>query len=390
MRRQYATGKQPTEGSTTPAVTRRGCIRSIGAGALAAGGLSVSGTAAAQESNGKMVFVYDDGYVEDYTQTFTIHQQFDAPACTAIPSDALGRSEAFLSEAQLHEMADAGWEVMSHATSHEALGSVTVTEPVEAGDTRVYVDSTVLGRTPNDAEILQGDTRVVREITGDGEDDTGGYLTLDSAVDESFSAGETRVRFTEEVVRRVLKESKDSLEQRGFDVTNFVYPYGRYDQRTESLVKEYYNAVANAHPGGLNTAAALNPYDLRREYFHTGTMSEQQLAEYMDRVASRNTLGLLGGHIRNPELTGERVQLAIEMAQERNLEIVTLQEALEDYGVYEPTATPTSSPTRTARPEQSGPGGTPASPATPTPKRGEGGGIPIVDGVFDWLAGLFR
>ena len=336
-----------------------------------------------------MVFVYDDGYVEDYTQTFTIHQKFDAPACAAIPSTALGRSEEFLSEEQLREMADAGWEVMSHATSHEALGPVTVTEPVEPGDTRLYVDSTVLGRTPNDAEILQGDERVVRKVTGDGEDETGGYLTLDSAVEQSFSAGETRVRFTEEVVRRALKESKDSLEQRGFDVTNFVYPYGRYDQRTKSIVEEHYNAVANAHPGGLNTAAALDPYELRREYFHTGTMSEDELGEYMDRVASRNTLGLLGGHIRNEELTGERVQLAIEMAQERNLEIVTLQQALEDFGVYEPTATPTSSPSPTSSTEPSDAGGTSESTATPS-ANGGGGGLPVVDGFFDWLASLFN
>lgn len=383
MKHRSTTSEERAQPNSSSGMTRRNCIRSIGAGTAAVGGLSVSGSVAAQETKGRMVFVYDDGYVEDYTQTFTIHQQFDAPACAAVPSSAVGRNENFLKEDQLTEMSNAGWEVMSHAVAHECLGSVTLTEPAEPGDTRLYVDSTVHGRTPNEAEIFQGDKRVVRKITGKDQDDVGGYLRLDSKVGQSFQAEQTKVRFTEDVVRRVLEESKASLEQRGFDVNNFVYPYGRYDNRTEKLVTEYYNAVANAHPGGLNTRIGLDPYDLRREYFHTETMTKEEMGTYMDRVASRDTLGLFGGHSRNPNLPGRRIQTAIEMAQERNLEIVTLQQALEDFGVYESTPTPTATPG----------GPSPTSPtATPTPNGngdGNGGGVSFIQGLLNWLASLF-
>lgn len=360
-------------------MTRRGYIRSVSAGALAVGGTTLAGTAAAQETDAKLVFVYDDGYVEDYTQTFTIHQQLDAPACAAVPSDVLGRSDEFLSEEQLTEMSNAGWEVMSHAISHDALGAVTATADVQPSDTRVYVDSTVLGRTPHEAAITQGDKRVTRKITGDGEDDQGGYLKFDSEIGSAFAAGETQIQYTEEVLHRIMKQSKQSLEDRGFNVTNFVYPYGRYNQQTKSVLKEHYNGVANAYPGGLNTAAVLDPYELRREYFAKDDMTESELAEYMDRVASRGTLGNLGGHIRNPELTGERVQLAIEMARERNIEIVTLQQAFEDFGVYESTATPTSTPSSSAT-------GSPTTSPTRTPAPNGGGGF--FDDFFAWLNNL--
>lgn len=372
------------EADSSRDMTRRNCMRAMGAGAAAVGGLSMVGSVGAQQTSGRMVFVYDDGYAEDYTKTFQIHRQNDAPACAAVPSAAIGRSDAFLTEGQLTEMTEAGWEVMSHAVSHDALGHVGVTQPVEPGDTKVYVDSTVMGRTPHPAEIYTGEKQVVRKITGKGEDSTGGYLTLESTVGKSFAADGTRVRFTEDVIRNVLETSKQSLEDRGFDVTNFVYPYGRYDERTESLVKEYYQAVANAHPGGYNPAIGLDPYDLRREYFHTETMTEEEIGAYMDEVASRDTLGLFGGHIRNPDLTGQRIQTAIRMAQERNLEIVTLREALQDLGVYE--ATPTSSTTPTATPANRQGRGTPGSNGTSTPSSSGGS---FIDGLLHWLANLF-
>jgi peptidoglycan/xylan/chitin deacetylase (PgdA/CDA1 family) len=377
-----------------PSPTRRNYLKAVGAGAgaLALGGLA-SGSATAQEgeTSAKLVFVYDDGYVQDYTQTYPIHRQLDAPACVAIPSSTVGRNEEFMTEAQLKELADNGWEVISHAVTHDALGAVPVTQDVAAGDTRLYVRSNIMGRTPHEAEILQGDKRAVVEITGKDKDDTGGYLTLKSEVGDSFTGGEARIRFTEEVIRSVLKDSKTSLEERGFEVNSFVYPYGRYDQRTKELVKEHYGAVANAYPGGLNTAVDLDPYELRREYFHTETMSEDDLAEYLDRIASRNTLGLLGGHTRNPALTGERIKLAIEMARERDIEIVTLQQALVDFGVYEPSQTPSETPAGT-------PTGTENGSATPTGESNQGpvdeepkdsGGIPILSDFFDWLVGLF-
>lgn len=388
MTERHTALNRGSETGSSQGMTRRNCMRTIGAGAAAVGGLSMVGSVSAQQTSGRMVFVYDDGYAEDYTQTFQIHDHYDAPACAAVPSSVIGRSDEFLTEKQLTKMTDAGWEIMSHAVAHEALGHVGVTQPVEPGDTKVYVDSTVMGRTPHPAEIYTGDKQVVHKITGKGEDSTGGYLTLASEVGKSFAADGARVRFTEDVIRNVMQQSKQSLEARGFEVTNFVYPYGRYDQRTESLVKEYYQAVANAHPGGYNPAIGINPYNLHREYFHTETMTTKEVGAYMDEVAERDTLGLFGGHTRNPALTGERIQTAIEMAQKRNLEIVTLREALQDLGVYENTPTPTSSTSATPTPNSTNRQGrgTPGSAGTSTPN---GGGGSFIDAFLRWLANLF-
>lgn len=364
---------------TGSATTRRTFLRAAGGTAgIALGGSALSGTLA-EQSNGRVVFIYDDGYEADFTETFPVHQQLDAPACSAVPSGVVGQSEKFLSADQLREMTDAGWDVLSHGVNHEALGPVEVTDPVAPGDTRVYVDSTVLGRTPREVELYAGDRRVVRQLTGKGRDETGGYLTLESAVDTAFEPGAT-VRFTEDVVRSVLSNSRSQLREMGFGADGLVLPYGRWDARTLNLAREYYEAVANVYPGGLNPHSTLNPYRLRRAYFREGAMSRSELGGFMDRVADEDALGILGGHSRREDLTGERIQTAIEFARDRNLEILTLQSALGELGeVPTPTATPTSTPTQspTATPTQGASSGS------------GGGGIPVLSGLLEWLESVF-
>ncbi|WP_255194934.1 polysaccharide deacetylase family protein [Halorarius litoreus] len=371
-RRQSPTADRPS------GPTRRGFVTAVGAGAVALGGLTVSGSAAAQEATPRLVFTYDDGYVEDYTQTFAVHRQLDAPACAAVPSANVGRSEKFLSQSQLTEMAEAGWEVMSHGVAHEALGQVTLTERVSADDTKLYTDSTVLSRTPHEVEVFAGDTRATGTLTGDGED--GSYLQLESALGTSFESGAS-VRFTEDVVRDTLSKSKQSLSDRGFDVDSMVLPYGRYDERALSLIQEYYDSVANVQRGGLNSTAAIRPYRLSRAYFDEDRMSESELTSFMDRVVSRKSLGLLGGHSRNPALTGERIKLAIELAQERDIEIVTMRTALQEIGVVESTATPTSTSTSPA---------TGTRTPTTTPTSSTDSDTSFVGGFVDWLFSLLN
>lgn len=356
---------------TRPTATRRSVLRA--AGGAAAVGLTVGTAGATAGTDARLVFTFDDGYVEDYTQTFPIFQNESVPASIAVPSANVNRGERFLTAEQITEMTKAGWEVLSHGIHHEALGSVRVTRDVSPGDTRVYVESTVLGRTPNEVEILgSGDTRATAMLAGMGEDNTGRYLTLKSAVDASFTGGQATMRFTEDVVRRVLQDSKKSLRDRGFGTTNLVLPYDRYNSRTIKLIREYYDAVENTGGNGINGGSAANPYGLSRAYFRDGFMTKADLGDYLDRVAEINALGILAGHSRHQQLTGKRIQNAIQMAKERDIEIVTLQTALQDFGIVEtPTSTATpSTPTTT-------PGTSPTSGST----TGDGG-------FFQWLRNL--
>jgi peptidoglycan/xylan/chitin deacetylase (PgdA/CDA1 family) len=84
---------------------------------------------------GAVVFVYDDGPMEDYTQAFPAHQAFDAPATTGIVSEWIGL-EAFMDNDwmdvdHLETLVDAGWEIASHTTAHTSLASFELVESAD-------------------------------------------------------------------------------------------------------------------------------------------------------------------------------------------------------------------------------------------------------------------
>lgn len=361
--------------------TRRQCLVSVGAGVTALSAPSLVAAGETTETNPKLVFIFDDGYKEDYTQTFPVFQDEGVPACIATPSANVDRGPKFLTGKQVTEMTGAGWEVMSHGVKHESLGSVRVTQDISSDDTRVYVHRNALGRTPHEVEIYNDEKRTVASLTGLGQDDTGKYLTLESSVGTSFGASGTRLRFTEEVTRKVLSKSKRSLGERGFDVSSFVLPYDTHDQRTLDLAREYYEAIPNVRHGGINGGRAANPFGLIRTYFRPGFMTESELNEYLDRVVKVNGLAIFGGHSRHPRMTGERIQTAIKGAKERNIDVVTLHTALQDFGLV-PTPTATTTPT------QSPAGGTTTTTPTKTETPDDQGGSSFIDGIISWFANL--
>ena len=373
--------------------SRRTVLRS-GAAALALGvaGNSVVGTARASETDAKVAFIYDDSPDEDVTKALPVHREYDAPACSAAIAGAVGEKEDRMTPDQLRMLESEGWEIMSHTVNHRALDEVEVTRDVAPDDEKLYVGSTVHAWDPGEIRITDGDKSAVAKAVENGEDDRGTYIVLDGPVGESFDADDgVYERYTDEILRYELGHSKEILEGYGLTVTSVIYPYMRYEGRGRELAPEYYEAVGNANYGGINPTDEVEPYRLNRAYFREDEMTEERLDEWLDAVADGDKLGLLGGHTPHPELTSDRIALALEGAQERGIEVCTLREALRSYGVIEASqsVTPTASeresitertttpPTRTA---------TSTPTARPTTPAGDGsGGLLQLPGFVEQL-----
>ncbi|ADJ13716.1 polysaccharide deacetylase [Halalkalicoccus jeotgali B3] len=314
-------------------------MRAIGAGAATIGVSGLSGTAGAQEDAepaGYLSLIYDDGPVEDY-EMYRVHQQYGVPGCTAACPGLLNSSENWLSSGQVLEMSDNGWEFMSHTIRHRALGEIPIVEDIATGDTRIYPEATLHGRFEGDP-IVVFDEELEAEATvaGNGEDDTGPYIELESGIDESFTAGsDTRVRYTEEFLRQILTESKAGLEEyvREDQVTNLIYPYERDDGLVSELAPEYYVATPTRDGVGLNPEYNPDPYGLGRRYMETDRMTESDIETFLDNVAEEPDYGILAGHSEYDTLPPERVDFVLQQAQERNIQVVTVQEALDIFGV---------------------------------------------------------
>lgn len=322
--------------------TRRSFLRAAGIGAAAIGSSALFSepSSAQEEPSGYLVFTYDDGTIEDYEKTFRIHREYDAPACLAASPGRLGASNDWLDADQLREMYDAGWEVMSHTIEHRAIGEIRITEDVEVGDTEIAVAAHRHGRYPGDPiALLDADGNVAEAVVvgrgGSGDDQ---YLELEEPIDADVSGPDCYVRYTDEFTREILAESKARLEEIVGEgqVTGFVYPYERHDGLAAEIVPEYYETTPRAFMGdGLNPTHVSDPFTISRQYFEEGRMDEDELAQFLDQVANEPDFGILASHSSYDTLTEERIATAIEMARERNIEIVTLQEALDTFGVVE-------------------------------------------------------
>ena len=323
---------------------RRSFLRTA-VGAAVLGSALLTRPASAQpdaddEPAGYLVFTYDDGTIEDYEKTFRVHEEYDVPGCVAASPGMLGSSNDWLDPDQLREMYGAGWEVLSHTIKHRAIGEIPITEDVEVGDTEIAVTSNRHGRYPGDPVVLLDAEGIVAEavVAGRSGSGDGQYIELEEPIETDVSGDDCYVRYPDEFTREILAESKAQLEEIvGEDqVTGFVYPYERHDGLAAEIVPEYYETTPRAFTGnGLNPSHGSDPFSISREYYEEGRMNEEELAAFLDTVANEPDFGILASHSSYDTLTEERISTAIEMALERDIAIVTLQEALDVFGIVE-------------------------------------------------------
>ena len=323
-------------------VTRRTALKTLGASTV---GLTAGANAVvAAGTNAQLVFVYDDSPVQDYTKTFPVHKSEGVPGCIAAIADGIGSNYRYLNEHQLHEIADAGWEVMSHTIHHRALGPIKVTDDVSPDDTKIQVSYARHALIPGDTLLVtDGDKEATVTVAGGKKIGNNEYILTKNPVGESFSASDgVYERYTDDILKHALGGSKRILEDMGFTVTNLVYPFGRRGPRTEKLVPKYYEGVGNFNYDGLNPGTNVNPYHVGRTYYNNDDLKKKEVGQFLDKVVERDALGMFASHSSNDHFTQDRIRLAIREAKRRNIDIVTLREAFENEDVIQTPMTPKS------------------------------------------------
>lgn len=283
--------------------------------------------------NGAVVFVYDDGPMQDYTQAFPVHREFDAPATTGIVAEWIGREDYmdddWMDVEHLAELEEAGWEIASHTLEHTAVGTFDLVEDAAPEDERVYPEEIRHGyHRGKELEITDGDRTLRRTVVDYGTDGVGRYIALDEPLGESCVAGETIVRYPADQMHEALGESKRELERLGFEVDTLLAPYDNFDEYSMEFVGEYYDGVANARHGSrINDPDGFDPYATRRDYFIEFT-SRESVKQDLDEIAERGALGVFGAHASKEEVSPERIRETLEWIDERGIEVMTLREAI--------------------------------------------------------------
>nr|WP_238532752.1 polysaccharide deacetylase family protein [Halalkalicoccus jeotgali] len=285
---------------------------------------------------GAVVFVYDDGPMEDYTQALPAHRRFDAPATAGIVSDWVGRDDyqdnGCMDVEHLEELVDAGWEIASHTTEHIAVGTFPLVEDAHPDDTRIYPEEIRHGyHRDRTLELTDGERTIHRTVADYGTDDTGRYIDLDRSLGDTCAAGETVIRYPQEQVDAALRESKHTLEGLGFDIGTLLAPYDNFDEYSRELASEYYSGIANARHGKrVNAREGFDPYRTRRDYFIEYT-DRESVKRDLDEIAETGALGVMGAHTYKEEVSEERIRETLSWVHEREITVLTLREAIERY-----------------------------------------------------------
>lgn len=282
--------------------------------------------------NGAVVFVYDDGPMEDYTKAFPVHQEFDAPATSGIISEYIGyedyQTSGCMEVKHLKELADAGWEIASHTLQHNPVGTYELVEDVDSDDEYIYPEQIHHGYLLGTIQVTDGEQTVRCSVADYGSDDIGGYIELEERIGQAYAAGEAVVRYPPEWMHKTLGKSKRDLEELGFEVDTFLAPYDNFDDYSRRFAPEYYDGIANANHGSrINDREDFDPYRTHRDYF-VEFSSRKAVKRDLDEIAERGALGILGAHTFKEEVSKSRIRETLEWVEERDIEVMTLREAI--------------------------------------------------------------
>lgn len=281
--------------------------------------------------NGAIVFVYDDGPITDYTQALPAHQKFDAPATVGIVSDWVGRTD-YMDTEELNELVDEGWEIASHTKKHRPLAAFSLLKDVHPTDTEISAEGYRQGHHEGSTvEISDGETKVTRDVAGLGGASGERRIVLTEPVGESFHAEDTEVRHPAETMHEALGDSKETLEEMGYDVSTLLAPYDAYSGYSNLFAPEYYDGVTNARHGSrINDPDEYDPYETQRDYFIEFT-DKKSVKHDLDTIADDALLGVVGAHSFKDEVNEESIGEMLEWVEERDIEVMTFREAISIY-----------------------------------------------------------
>lgn len=285
----------------------------------------------AEFDGGAVVFVYDDGPIEDYTQAFPAHEAFDAPATAGIVSSWVGRDDRWMDTVEIGELEAAGWEIASHTTDHAPIATAKLTTGADSGERKLTTDHYRHGHHDGlTVEVIDplGEFRTTKTVRGLAGEPGDRRVELDSPLEQHFPEGSV-LRYPTAYMHESVGESKRALEAMGFTIETFLAPYDVYDEFAERYVREYYRGVANGkHGTRYNDPDEWDPFWTRRDYFIEFTTPERVMTD-LDTIAKNDLVGVLGAHTFKDEVTEERIYETLAAIETRGITVLTLREAIE-------------------------------------------------------------
>ncbi|MGM0410578.1 MAG: polysaccharide deacetylase family protein, partial [Bacillota bacterium] len=196
----------------------------------------------AQEQLPAIIFVYDDGHIEDIEDAFPVHQKYNVPAVSAVNSSTIG-NDNYLKKEDLIKLEKNGWEIASHGKYHSALIYNTLTSESYKGDKKIRVKNPNLIESKYEYYIYDSKKGIGEVIKFNQlvENDDIRYWELEDKLKNNYLSKNTYIFLTQKSMEKEIIDSKLELREMGLKVNSFVYPYNGYIDKAKEIVKENYH-----------------------------------------------------------------------------------------------------------------------------------------------------
>ena len=238
--------------------------------------LLLQGCSKTPAKEARITFQFDHPFITQYTRAKPLFDSKGIKASLMININEVGKSKYFMSWAQLNEMYREGWEIGSHSVNHPNM------------------------RTLNEDEI-----------------------------------------------RYELSQSKAVLKAHGFqNVENYAYPFNWYNMDAVYVIADYYRSARTsvAQTDFSINPANIHPYELSGYEARLSMDNVADTFRYVDKAQKEGRWlifilhefndsheGSTGDTMSNEVTDVEAMKVLIDYIQERNIPIVTTDQALNYY-----------------------------------------------------------
>ena len=281
-----------------------------------------------------LVIMYDDGNIEDYTEAFPIHKRYQVPGVIAVnPGYIGGRNK--LDIKHLKEMKRSGWEIANHGYNHTALIYNSITQKLKKGDKKIKVKNSFLVNKDYSYKLFNAVSKNQEIIKIGSIQRDQDYLNLQEPISQNYSSHRTYITLSNQSLQKEIVNSKKLMEEWGFNIDSFVYPYNGFIKPAVSVVKHHYSIARGGRklgekfPEAFINIKPLNKYKLKGVCFENNLLTETRLEILLNKVVARKGLLIMYAHSNSRYFSTERLQKIIESSKKKGIEIVTMREVKE-------------------------------------------------------------
>ena len=245
---------------------------------------------------GMVSLTFDDGLASVWREAYPVLKSRGLTATVAVISRKLTSDDPdYMTPAEVHTLAAAGWEVASHGLTHQHPVDVpqTLADEVLSGLVPAESGSPVLQVHYPWQEVtvvLADGAELKPEASYEDMEQTPGSYYFDQTISELSvhpAAGPTRPgELRAGSYERELSQSKDELAALGFATKAYIRPYNHWTRESMDLTRKYYDVVAT---GGErpNRPGDFTPLDVAR-YNVLSTTQVADVVTLIRREAKKN------------------------------------------------------------------------------------------------------